>query len=56
MCHLSSLPRNMRLAIPLMVLKMEQSSKKVMADYNIHNDSITQQVLDSTKRESFILH
>jgi len=41
MSHLSILSRNMRLAVPLMVLKMEQSSKKVMADYNIHNDSVT---------------
>ena len=24
-----------------MVLKMKQSSKKVMADYNIHKDSVT---------------
>ena len=41
----------MGLAIPLMQLKMKQSSKKVMADYNIHNDSVTAHVIrmDTTR-------
>ena len=52
--HLSSLSRTMGLAMPLMVLKMKQSLKKVMVDYNVHNDSVTFTIFGFYK-DSFIL-
>jgi hypothetical protein len=40
-----------------MVLKIKQSSKEVMADHDICNDSATLTTfLGSPKRESFLLH